>query len=83
MNLLANGKNKEKKEKNYNKGNKSTYVVANVDSYYIYGKTFGANQKETALICCFIKIAKSENKEVRLYQVIDNNSKQLSKMIYL
>lgn len=77
---IGEWKEQREERKNYNKGNKSTYVVANVDSYYIYGKTFGANQKETALICCFVaKIAKSENKEVRLYQVIDNNSKQLSK----
>ena len=34
-----------------NSGNKSTYITDEGDYYHIYGKTIGANQKETTLLC--------------------------------
>ncbi|MBQ3420516.1 MAG: hypothetical protein IJH34_02365, partial [Romboutsia sp.] len=37
-----------------NSGNKSTYVTDEGTCYHIYGKTFGANQKETSLFCISI-----------------------------
>lgn len=64
---------------NYNPGNNSTYVLESEDSYTVYGKSFGANGKETSFICCTIaKIASSEEKRVHLYQVEDNQASGLS-----
>jgi len=64
---------------NYNPGNNSTYVLENEDSYTVYGKSFGANGKETSFICCTIaKIASTEEKRVHLYQVEDNQASGLS-----
>ena len=34
-----------------NSGNHSTYITDEGNYYHIYGKTFGANQKETILLC--------------------------------
>lgn len=59
-----------------NSGNQSTYVTDEGDSYHIYGKTFGANQKETTLLC--VAIAAIADKEVKLYQIEDNSSQTLS-----
>ncbi len=64
----------------YNSGNRSSYVLINEDSYFIFGKTFGANSKETALISCMVSnIARNENKTVHLFQVIDNETESLSR----
>ena len=64
---------------NYNPGNNSTYVLENEDSYFIYGKSFGANGKEASLICCTVaQIARLEGKTVHLYQVEDNDATGLS-----
>lgn len=56
-----------------NTGNQSTYVTDEGERYHIYGKTFGANQKETTLLCVAIA-----DKEVQLYQIEDNSSQTLS-----
>lgn len=34
-----------------NSGNQSTFITDEGEFYHIYGKTFGANQKETTLLC--------------------------------
>lgn len=59
-----------------NTGNQSTYVTDEGDCYHIYGKTFGANQKETALLC--IAISAITDKPVQLFQILDNDSVKLS-----
>lgn len=59
-----------------NTGNQSTYVTDEGERYHIYGKTFGANQKETTLLC--VAIAAIADKEVQLYQIEDNASQTLS-----
>ncbi|MBQ3419703.1 MAG: HNH endonuclease [Erysipelotrichaceae bacterium] len=59
-----------------NSGNKSTYVTDEGTCYHIYGKTFGANQKETSLFC--ISISAITDKPVKLYQIIDNDSEKIS-----
>lgn len=44
--------------------------------YSIYGKTFGANQKETTLLC--LALCAITKKPLRLYQILDNDSTALS-----
>lgn len=59
-----------------NTGNQSTYVTDEGEFYHIYGKTFGANQKETALLC--IAISAITDKPIKLFQILDNDSVKLS-----
>lgn len=60
-----------------NSGNNSTYITDEGYCYNIYGKTFGANQKETALLC--LAIASVSDKPISLYQIFDNTAAELSK----
>ena len=59
-----------------NAGNHSTYITDEGDYYHIYGKTFGANQKETTLLC--FAISAITDKPVKLFQIIDNDSTEIS-----
>ena len=59
-----------------NTGNKSTYITDEGDYYHIYGKTFGANQKETTLLC--FAISAITDKPVKLFQILDNDSTAIS-----
>lgn len=59
-----------------NSGNQSTYITDEGDYYHIYGKTFGANQKETTLLC--FAISAITDKPVKLFQIVDNESTELS-----
>ncbi len=60
----------------YNPANKSSYITDEGDCYHIYGKTFGANGKETSLTC--YAISQLTNKPVTLYPIIDNDTTKLS-----
>lgn len=60
-----------------NSGNKSTYITDEGDCYHIYGKTFGANQKETTMFC--LAVLAITDKPVKLFQILDNESDKLSK----
>ena len=62
--------------RNKNKGNQSTFLTDQGDCYHIYGKTFGANQKETTLFCYAVSAV--TDKPIKLFQILDNNSKKLS-----
>ncbi len=58
-----------------NKGNKSSYLIENEDSYVFYGKTFGANGRESVFILYVLaNLIKEENKKIYLYEVSDNGS---------
>lgn len=59
-----------------NSGNQSTYLTDEGDCYHIYGKTFGANQKETTLLC--YSLAAITTKPIKLFQVLDNRSQRIS-----
>lgn len=59
-----------------NSGNYSTYITDEGDYYHIYGKTFGANQKETTLLC--FAISAITDKPVKLFQIVDNESTEIS-----
>lgn len=59
-----------------NSANQSTYVTDEGDYYHIYGKTFGANQKETTLLC--FAISAITDKPVKLFQIVDNDSTEIS-----
>lgn len=65
------------KLKNKNHGNNSTYITDEGDFYHIYGKTFGANKKETILFC--LAISTLTDKPIRLFQIMDNNSNSIGK----
>ena len=60
---------------NANKRNKSSYIIENENSYVFYGKTFGANGRESVFILYVLaNLAKDENKKIYLYEVSDNGS---------
>lgn len=59
-----------------NSSNQSSYITDEGSSYYVYGKTFGANQKETTMLC--LALCRISDKPIRLFQISDNNSKYLS-----
>lgn len=55
-----------------NTGNKSSYILEDIDMTAIYGKTFGNNGFEMVLIACAIgELAKKENKEICFMQIKD------------
>lgn len=70
---------KERTEmQNRNPSNKSSYILEENDSYIFYGKTFGANGRETIFILCALSVlAKNENKKIFLYEVKDNGTTTL------
>ncbi|MCQ2578253.1 MAG: HNH endonuclease [Treponema sp.] len=59
-----------------NSANNSTYVTDEGDEYHIYGKTFGANSKETVLLC--IAMSFVSEKPIKLFQILDNDSETLT-----
>lgn len=60
-----------------NSSNNSSYITDDGYEYKIYGKSFGANSKETALICFAISFI--TDKPVKLFQILDNNSDSISR----
>lgn len=55
-----------------NKSNNSTYLTRNSDNIIqIYGKTYGANKKETTLFC--IAISRIADIPIELYQICEKN----------
>ncbi len=60
-----------------NSGNQSTFITDEGEYYHIYGKTFGANQKETTLLC--FAISAITDKPVKLFQILDNEATAISK----
>lgn len=59
-----------------NSSNSSSFITDEGYEYRIYGKSFGANSKETALICFAISFI--TDKHVKLFQILDNNSESIS-----
>lgn len=59
-----------------NSGNQSSYITDEGDYYHFYGKTFGANQKETTMLC--FALCAISDKPIRLFQIADNDSEYLS-----
>lgn len=59
-----------------NKSNNPTFIDNSDDKIKVYGKVFGANAKDTELT--LLAISKLTDKEINLFQVMDNNSKKLS-----
>lgn len=62
--------------RNTNSANQSTFITDEGDYYHIYGKTFGANQKETTLLC--FAMSAITDKPIKLFQIIDNESTAIS-----
>ncbi len=61
-----------------NKSNNSTYLTRNSENaIQIYGKTYGANKKETTLLC--IAISRIADMPVELYQICEQNLSILPK----
>lgn len=56
--------------------NNPTFFTDEGDNYHLYGKTFGANGKETALLC--YAMMKISTKPIRLFQILDNGESSLS-----
>lgn len=66
------------KMQNRNTSNKSSYILEENDSYIFYGKTFGANGRESIFILYMLsKLAIEEGKKIYLYEVADNGATAL------
>ena len=64
--------------KNKNKSNNSTYVdKSDRTTVNIYGKTYGANKYESAMICYAISIVASKRQNVTVYEVEEQDLQQL------
>ena len=60
---------------NKNLSNKASYILEEEDSYIFYGKTFGANGRESIFILYMLaELAKKDGKKIYLYEVEDNGS---------
>lgn len=58
--------------RNRNKSNKSTYITKNTDNIIeIFGKTYGANKKETTLLC--LALSNLLNEKAKLYIICEQN----------
>ena len=65
------------KNKNYNKSNNSTYITRNSEGIVqIYGKTYGASKKETALLCIAVSRLAAQ---IELYEICEQNLAELPK----
>lgn len=63
------------KMQNRNTSNKSSYILEENDSYIFYGKTFGANGRESIFILHMLSmLAREERKKIYLYEVADNGA---------
>lgn len=65
------------KNRSKNRANQSSYITDEGSHYHIYGKTFGANEKETSILC--YALCSVADKPIRLFQITDNNSTTISK----
>lgn len=58
-----------------NRSNQPSYLVENEDDYIFYGKTFGANGRESIfLLYVLAHLAQKEHKKIYLYEVNDNGT---------
>ena len=70
--------NERFKMQNRNTSNKSSYILEGKDAYIFYGKTFGANGRESIFILYMLsKLAKKEKRKIYLYEVTDNGTTAL------
>lgn len=69
-----------KSNKGKNKSNNSTYVTKSTKfSVDIYGKTYGASKYESAMICYALSKLASKKQTVTLYEVLEQDLKELPK----
>ena len=63
-----------------NRSNNSTFITkANREEIEIYGKTYGANKYETTLICYAVSMLWKTGKNIKLYEVLEGDLKELPK----
>ena len=63
-----------------NSGNNSTYINKSTsNTIEIYGKTYGANKYESAMICYALSYLSIAKYKMTLYEVMDNTLKELPK----
>lgn len=56
----------------HNRSNKSTYLTrSSKDKIEIYGKTYGANKKETTLICIAVSRLTPQTSQIELYEICE------------
>jgi len=58
----------------HNRSNKSTYLTrSSKDKIEIYGKTYGANKKETTLICIAVSRLTPQTSQIELYEICEQD----------
>lgn len=63
-----------------NKGNISTYITKSSESKIdIYGKTYGASKYETSMICYALSTIAEKEQKITLYEMLEQNLKELPK----
>lgn len=58
--------------------NQPTYVIDEGDSYTVFGKTFGANERESVLITCMLR-SLNPYKSITIFPVRDNEHERFTK----
>lgn len=78
-NSFRDWKNARNNRQQYNPANQSSYAMEDEDGYTIFGKLYGANGKESALLACQLaEIAKEENKKLNFVQVKEHGTEAIS-----
>lgn len=78
-NSFRDWKNARNNRQQYNPANQSSYAMEDEDEYTVFGKLYGANGKESALLACQLaEIAKKENKKLNFVQVKEHGTETIS-----
>lgn len=78
-NSFRDWKNARSNRQQYNPANQSSYAMEDEDEYTVFGKLYGANGKESALLACQLaEIAKKENKKLNFVQVKEHGTEAIS-----
>lgn len=78
-NSFRDWKNARNNRQQYNPANQSSYAMEDEDEYTVFGKLYGANGKESALLACQLaEIAKKENKRLNFVQVKEHGTEAIS-----
>ena len=79
-NSFRDWKNAKTSRQEYNPANNSSYAMEDNDGYTLFGKLYGANGKDSAIIACQLaEIAKKENKNLNFIQVKEHGTEKISK----
>lgn len=76
---FAEWRNAKTSRQRYNPANQSSYAIEDENGYTVYGKLYGANGKEAALIACVLAvIARREGRTLNFIRVTEHGAERIS-----